>query len=125
MADIKCTRQFVDPAKIQSLQTLIQASENELAPLADLMQATANETRLKILWLLTIEQELCPCDFADVLGISVPAVSQQLQKLRAQGLVFRRRDGVTIYYALTDTPFTTILRILFYQEAPVTVTMQG
>ena len=29
MADIKCTRQFVDPAKIQSLQTLIQASENE------------------------------------------------------------------------------------------------
>ena len=31
MADIKCTRQFVDPAKIQSLQTQIQASENELS----------------------------------------------------------------------------------------------
>ena len=105
------------------LQSHIDGDEEQFLTVA--MQAAANETRLKILWLLTIEQELCPCDFADVLGISVPAVSQQLQKLRAQGLVFRRRDGVTIYYALTDTPFTTILRTLFDQEAPVTVTMQG
>ena len=118
MADIKCTRQFVEPAKIQGLQTLIQSSENDLVALADLMQAAGNDTRLKILWLLTNEQELCPCDFADILGISVPAVSQQLQKLRAQGLVARRRDGVTIYYSLTNTAFTQILRTFFDQQIP-------
>lgn len=116
MSDIKCTRRFVEPAKIQGLQTLVQTSETGLTSLADLMQAAGNDTRLKILWLLTSEQELCPCDFADILGISVPAVSQQLQKLRAQGLVTRRRDGVTIYYSLTDTPFTQILRTLFDQQ---------
>lgn len=118
MPDIKCRRRFVEPAKIQGLQTLIQSSENELTSLGDLMQATGNDTRLKILWLLTNEQELCPCDLADILGVSVPAVSQQLQKLRAQRLVIRRRDGVTIYYSLTDTPFTQILRKLFDQRIP-------
>lgn len=118
MADIRCTRQFVEPAKIQGLQTLIQSSEHDLGLLADLIQAAGNDTRLKILWLLTNEQELCPCDLADILGISVPAVSQQLQKLRAQRLVARRRDGVTIYYSLTDTPFIATLRTLFEQQIP-------
>jgi ArsR family transcriptional regulator, lead/cadmium/zinc/bismuth-responsive transcriptional repressor len=118
MSDIKCTRRFVEPAKIRGLQALIQSSENDLTSLADLMQAAGNDTRLKILWLLTNEQELCPCDFADILGISVPAVSQQLQKLRTQGFVARRRDGVTIYYSLTDTQFTQILRTVFDQQIP-------
>lgn len=125
MSDIKCTRQFVEPAKIQALQELVQSGSDAIEALADTLQATGNDTRLKMLWLLTIEQELCPCDLSDALGISVPAVSQQLQKLRAQGLVTRRRDGVTIYYSLTDTPFTVILRTLFDQEAPLAVTVQG
>lgn len=125
MSDIKCTRQFVEPAKIQALRDLTQGHAASLGALADLLQATGNDTRLKILWLLTVEQELCPCDLSDVLGISVPAVSQQLQKLRAQGLVTRRRDGVTIYYALADTPFTGMLRAIFDQQIPEWVAMQA
>jgi DNA-binding transcriptional ArsR family regulator len=125
MSDITCTRQFVEPAKIQGLQSLIHDRGKALETLAETLQAAGNDNRLKILWLLTVEQELCPCDLADVLGISVPAVSQQLQKLRSQGLVIRRRDGVTIFYALTDTPFTRILRTFFDQQIPEVAAIYG
>ena len=121
MSDIKCTRKFVEPAKIQALQDLVRSGADSIETLSDVIQAAGNESRLKILWLLTIENELCPCDLSDVLGVSVPAISQQLQKLRVQGLVSRRRDGVTIYYSLADTPFTMMLRSLFKTAIPETV----
>jgi DNA-binding transcriptional ArsR family regulator len=121
MSDIKCTRKFVEPAKIQALQDLVRSGADSIETLSDVIQAAGNESRLKILWLLTIENELCPCDLSDVLGVSVPAISQQLQKLRVQGLVSRRRDGVTIYYSLADTPFTMMLRSLFETVIPETV----
>jgi ArsR family transcriptional regulator, lead/cadmium/zinc/bismuth-responsive transcriptional repressor len=121
MSDIKCTRKFVEPAKIQALQDLVRSGADSIETLSDVIQAAGNESRLKILWLLTIENELCPCDLSDVLGVSVPAISQQLQKLRVQGLVSRRRDGVTIYYSLADTPFTMMLRSLFETAIPETV----
>lgn len=125
MSDIRCIRKFVEPAKIQALRDLVQAGMEPVETLAGVLQAAGNETRLMILWLLTIERELCPCDLADALGISVPAVSQQLQKLRAQRLVTRRREGVTIYYALADTPFTVLLRTLFDRQVPASLMARG
>lgn len=124
MSDTKCIRKFVEPAKIRALRNLVRTGAEPIETLAGTLQATGNETRLMILWLLTIESELCPCDLADALGLSVPAVSQQLQKLRAQRLVTRRRDGVTIYYALADTPFTAVLRQLLDTQVPALLTVQ-
>jgi len=61
-----------------------------------------NEVRLKIAYLLEQENELCPCDLADILGISIPAVSQHLRKLKDGSIVETRREGQTIYYSLTQ-----------------------
>ena len=121
MSDLQCRRKFVEQSKIEGLRDLTRAQTESIEALADVIQAAGNDTRLKILWLLTFEEELCPCDLADVLDLSVPAISQQLQKLRAQRLVTRRRDGVTIYYALAETPFTTLLRTYLNQQLPLTV----
>ena len=76
----------------------------------------SNSTRLKILFLLDRLKELCVCDLAEMLDVSVSAVSQHLAKLRAYGLATTRRDAQTIYYRLSDHTFLQKLRLTFFQE---------
>ncbi len=64
-----------------------------------------NEVRLKIVYLLEEEKELCPCDLADILNMTIPAVSQNLRKLKDGNLITSRRDGQIIYYSLTNDNF--------------------
>jgi ArsR family transcriptional regulator len=72
--------------------------------LASLFRALADDTRLKILWLLFLAEELCVCDFMHLLGITQSKASRHLRYLLNQGLVSDRRDGVWMYYRLTVEP---------------------
>jgi len=67
---------------------------------------------LKILFLLKEENELCPCDLSDILGMSFPAVSQHLRKLKDGNLIEGRREGQTIFYSLVSGN-DSLLRLLF------------
>ena len=71
--------------------------------MADHYSLLAGETRLKIITLLTNSGELCVCDLASVLEMTPAAVSQHLSRLRSGRLVQSRRDGMTIYYRLTES----------------------
>nr|PZN69073.1 MAG: transcriptional regulator [Bacillota bacterium] len=62
-----------------------------------LMKALADATRLKLLKLIW-DQERCVCELQPILGISQPAVSQHIAKLKAAGLVRERRAGMWVYY---------------------------
>ncbi len=88
----------------------------ELEEAAELFNLASNSTRLKILFLLDRLKELCVCDLAEMLGVSVSAVSQHLAKLRAYGLATTRRDAQTIYYRLSDHEFLEKLRGSFFAE---------
>ncbi|GIX07574.1 MAG: hypothetical protein KatS3mg115_1977 [Candidatus Poribacteria bacterium] len=105
MRPIRCIRENVDEQLLVELRSQWLAQREEIERLRDLYRLLGNETRLSILWLLAQPKgrELCPCDLADVLGLSVPAVSQQLQRLRAARLVRNRRQGKTVFYSLTET----------------------
>lgn len=83
--------------------------------MANTLRLLGSEPRLTILALLR-ERALCVCELVAALGISQPAVSQHLQKLKAYGLVRETRRGQWIYYSLdvTDKPF--VARIL--EELP-------
>jgi len=70
--------------------------------MADHYSLLAGETRLKIISLLTDSGELCVCDLASVLEMTPAAVSQHLSRLRSGRLVQSRRDGMTIYYRMTE-----------------------
>ena len=52
---------------------------------------------------------MCVCDIAEIVGISVSAVSHQLRILKQSELVRFRRDGKTIYYSLADDHVRTII----------------
>ncbi|WP_345157906.1 metalloregulator ArsR/SmtB family transcription factor [Pontibacter saemangeumensis] len=79
----------------------IENLEDPIRFLANALNLAGNEVRLKILFLLKEEGELCPCDISDILAMTVPAVSQHLRKLKDGGIVTTKRTGQTIFYALT------------------------
>jgi DNA-binding transcriptional ArsR family regulator len=95
-----CIRLLADPIQIQNCKTLLMDLESEVSQLAKVLNLAGNEVRLKILLLLKTEGELCPCDLSDILGMSVPAVSQHLRKLKDADVIKRRKEGQTIYYSL-------------------------
>jgi len=66
-----------------------------------LLRALADETRLRILNLLS-RRELCVCQIMEVLGIGQSKASRHLAHLRHAGLVTDRREGLWIYYSLTQ-----------------------
>jgi ArsR family transcriptional regulator len=70
---------------------------------ARLFKALADETRLKILWLLMRQEELCVCDIIGVLGITQSKASRHLRYLFNAGLVTDRREGLWMYYRISVT----------------------
>ena len=72
-----------------------------VAGLSELFKALADETRTKILYLLT-QRELCVCDLAFILEMSLPAVSHHLRLLKTLRLVNTRREGKQVFYSLED-----------------------
>ncbi|MHB8892204.1 MAG: ArsR/SmtB family transcription factor [Candidatus Limnocylindrales bacterium] len=70
---------------------------------ADLFTTLGDPSRARILHLLAIgDGELCVCDMALVLGMSVSALSHQLRFLRERGAVERRKAGRVAFYRLLD-----------------------
>ena len=68
-----------------------QDMQEHAADAASLMKALGNESRLMILCLLT-EGERSVSDLNEIIPLSQSALSQQLARLRQQGLVKTRRD---------------------------------
>jgi len=66
-----------------------------------LFKALADETRLRILNLLC-RRELCVCQIVEVLAVGQSKVSRHLAHLRHAGLVTDRREGLWMYYSLSD-----------------------
>jgi ArsR family transcriptional regulator, virulence genes transcriptional regulator len=78
---------------------------------ADLMKALGNESRLMILCALA-EGERSVGDLNELIPLSQSALSQQLARLRSQGLVITRRESQTIFYALAHGPVDKIIHLL-------------
>ncbi len=102
MESTKCIRLFADEVQINECKKKLKANTGSLSQLSKVLELSANEVRLKILYLLEEEEQLCPCDLSDILGMSIPAVSQHLRKLKDGNIIESRRDGQTIYYSLKE-----------------------
>lgn len=95
-----CIRLFADQEQIRGCKDKLKTAQKSFGSLSNILALAGNEVRLKILYLLNEEKELCPCDLADILGMSIPAVSQHLRKLKDGSVVETRKEGQTIYYSL-------------------------
>lgn len=81
--------------------------------LVQVFKLLADETRLKILFLLGREKELHVSALCERLGQSQPAVSHHLALLRVAGLIEPRRDGKHNFYSIQQNKFHEIMGELF------------
>ena len=86
-------------------------SRTRRAP-ANFLKALAHESRLMILCILA-EGEKSVSELEDLLRLRQPTVSQQLARLRADGLVSTRRDGKAIYYKLASEEARIVIGAIY------------
>ena len=77
--------------------------------LAELFKVFADSTRMKIIYAL-LEEELCVCDIANIVGTTQSAISHQLRLLKQSKLVKFRREGKIIFYSLDDDHIAQIVK---------------
>lgn len=88
------------PEVIQRVKQEMPSEENQMK-LAELFRMFGDTTRIRILSVLDVN-EMCVCDLAQLVGLSVSAVSHQLRLLKAAGLVTYHREGKNVVYSLAD-----------------------
>ena len=84
-----------------------------LTRVSQLFKALADETRLKIAYALTIEEELCVCDVSEIIGSSTATASHHLRFLRDLSLAKSRRKGKQIFYSLADHHVNELVKIAY------------
>ena len=78
-------------------------TDKRLVSLENTFKALADQTRLRILGLLTAG-EICVCDIHGSLGVPQPTASRHLAYLRKTGLVATRKEGLWVHYRLAQLP---------------------
>jgi DNA-binding transcriptional ArsR family regulator len=96
-----CIRLLADIKQIKRCKERISECNETFDYLSHALELAGNNVRLKILYLLYEEKQLCVCDLSDILGMTISAVSQHLRKLKDRKLIETERQGQTIFYSLT------------------------
>ncbi len=81
--------------------------KEQFEKLSMFFKAISDETRIKILYSLSISK-MCVCDLAALLNMTVSAISHQLRVLRAAQLVRSEKQGKVVYYMLSDEHVNTV-----------------
>lgn len=104
-----CNVTCFEQEKVAHIKAELAREEHLVPQLAELYKLLGNTTRLKILLALA-QGELCVCDVAHVLELTVAATSHQLKLLRDQGWLRMRNDGKMVYYRLHSEGLLKALR---------------
>lgn len=79
---------------------------------SNFLKAVSHENRLLLLCLLA-ERERSVTELENILSLRQSAVSQQLARLRYDGMVDTRRDGKTIYYSLANDDVRQVISVIY------------
>lgn len=99
---------IAEPEASSEIRRMMESAEEA----SDFLKTLAHGGRLLLLCLLA-EKERSVTELEQLLGLRQPAVSQQLARLRADGLVATRREGKTIHYRVADERTTKFIRLLY------------
>lgn len=81
-----------------------------LINLCNFYKVIGDETRIKIIWVLRME-EMCVCDIANILNMTKSSISHQLAILRQNDVVKFRKIGKEVYYSLNDEHVQEIFNV--------------
>lgn len=86
----------------------------EFQIVADLFKQMADQSRIRIFWLLCHCEE-CVINISSMVDMSSPAVSHHLKQLKITGLIVSRRSGKEVYYKAADTVQAKLLHHMIEQ----------
>jgi DNA-binding transcriptional ArsR family regulator len=79
---------------------------------SDMLKAMSHESRLLLLCLLS-ERERTVGELETALSMRQSAVSQQLARLRLDGLVSARREGKAVYYSIASPDVRRVIDVVY------------
>lgn len=103
-----CKTEVVDYKKIERVRNAIPGNQ-DITELSETFKVLSDPTRLKIVLALANE-EMCVCDLAALVEVSVSAISHQLRLLRTMRLVSYRKEGKMVHYRLDDDHVENLIR---------------
>ncbi len=98
-------------AEIEISQTAMAAAAEEAA---NCLKALSNPSRLLLLCQL-VPGEKSVGELEQALDLGQAYVSQQLARLRSEGLVRAERDGRVVRYSVADPRIMPVLKVLYEQ----------
>lgn len=110
--DLTCDAYNDDPTRVRRVAKQMPP-DDAFDRAGVLLKAMADPMRARILYALTIEP-LCVCELAQLLDVSMPAVSHHLKILTASGLLKIRKEGKFVCYYLRNEYLDGTLGALFH-----------
>ena len=110
-----CIRVEADVRQIMNCREVVQELDTSFDELSNILSLAGNPVRLKLLYLLHLEERLCVCDLSDILEMNISAISQHLRKLKDRNIIFSKKEAQTIFYSIKKdklpllTPFFEIV----------------
>ncbi len=86
--------------------------KNSAEKVSELLKVLSAPNRLLILCYLA-EAELSVGELCELVGMKPPSMSQQLSRLKSEGLIAARRDGQTIFYSIADEKIKKLMAFLY------------
>jgi ArsR family transcriptional regulator, lead/cadmium/zinc/bismuth-responsive transcriptional repressor len=106
-----------DEEKVNRIKYELE-KQNTLS-VAKIFKALSDDTRMKIAYALYLEDELCVCDVANIVGCSTATASHHLRLLRNMGITKYRKEGKLVFYSLDDDHIKQLIEIAFTHEKEV------
>lgn len=104
-----CEIYCYDEEKVNRIQGNLQTVD--ISSVAQMLKAIADNNRAKITYALCQDDELCVCDIANIIGVTVANASHHLRTLHKQGIVKFRKEGKLAFYSLDDEHIRQIMMI--------------
>ncbi|MDQ1144380.1 DNA-binding transcriptional ArsR family regulator [Bacillus sp. SORGH_AS 510] len=113
-----CEITCVDNEKTARVEQQI-LKDHHIPEVTKIFKALSDENRLKIAYALTLEEELCVCDVAHIVGATTATASHHLRHLKNLGLAKYRKEGKLVYYSLDDDHVKQLIHIAFAHHEEV------
>jgi ArsR family transcriptional regulator, lead/cadmium/zinc/bismuth-responsive transcriptional repressor len=109
-----CQVTCIHEDKVNNVMTKL--NEVNTIDAAKIFKALGDETRIKIAYALSIEEELCVCDIAQIVEATTATTSHHLRLLKKLGLAKYRKEGKLVYYSLDDFHVKQLVKMAFEHQ---------
>ncbi|MFC4024889.1 ArsR/SmtB family transcription factor [Oceanobacillus longus] len=112
-----CEVTCIDKEKVNRVSQRLQ--EQNPMEVAKVFKGLSDDTRVKIAYALSLEEELCVCDVANIIGSTTATASHHLRLLKNIGLAKYRKEGKLVYYSLDDAHVKQLIQFAFQHHKEV------